>query len=464
MAIHNIELGRPYYCREETTGSHYAGLLKIEQDNIEVRLFSFGKSFHIKLDWLVLRTEENNVITLLDNISGGRGTNSWVRGVPIHFIRILSNFALAGRTPWNPIDLARHIQFSVENSSDTLLHVETHDKVANSKFGADVQNKIFSKRISDMEITAWYSVSGSTEFEHPTKIEPILSIDFDDGHSPLDCRGRAQMVVRFFSAVLGARTRALDVNISRSTMEEQAQATTEKDVKEHYRIFELRLSADERPRDKDLWAGQQFSHSRNDEELNALINCLTVWIEREGAWKSASILMLEAMSLSNEMSPNRLINACKWFEQIPSTKPAQVIRDTDAKTIADAANIKAIELGYRSIANRLLGALKAIRTETRAEQISRSVAEITKAFGNSIFDGEINGYLEKAYAFRGQMAHGHFSPETDAAYYEFAKSIHAMESICYLLTIKDLPMTGAGRERIKRLPIVRNYSLSYIPS
>jgi hypothetical protein len=40
--------------------------------------------------------------------------------------------------------------------------------------------------------------------------------------------------------------------------------------------------------------------------------------------------------------------------------------------------------------------------------------------------------------------------------------VHAMECICYLLTIKDLPMLDVGKKRVRGNPIVQNYLSGWI--
>ncbi len=63
----------------------------------------------------------------------------------------------------------------------------------------------------------------------------------------------------------------------------------------------------------------------------------------------------------------------------------------------------------------------------------------------------------KAMRFRGKVAHGAFEPVDDAEYLAFTRSVYAIEALCYLLTIKDLPMTDEGAKRALGIQIVANY-------
>jgi hypothetical protein len=62
---------------------------------------------------------------------------------------------------------------------------------------------------------------------------------------------------------------------------------------------------------------------------------------------------------------------------------------------------------------------------------------------------------------RGKAAHGYFSPEDDAEFRAFVKSVCAMEALCFLLTACDLSITAAGVERAQSNPFIRDYRRAY---
>lgn len=62
--------------------------------------------------------------------------------------------------------------------------------------------------------------------------------------------------------------------------------------------------------------------------------------------------------------------------------------------------------------------------------------------------------LMRALTYRNQEAHS-FVAEGTADIKPLYASISAMEALCYLLTIKDLPMSGKGRQRALSSRMVR---------
>ena len=91
------------------------------------------------------------------------------------------------------------------------------------------------------------------------------------------------------------------------------------------------------------------------------------------------------------------------------------------------------------------------------ERFKRLHGSICTRFGNAALHESAIEYLLKAMQFRGEVAHGHFIPIDEAEHRTFEKSIYAMEALCYLLTIRDLPMSEGGRQRAVKQQIVANY-------
>lgn len=170
--------------------------------------------------------------------------------------------------------------------------------------------------------------------------------------------------------------------------------------------------------------------------------------------------MMHSLTLRQQISADRLLTACKWFEEIPLTRAQPAIADDHIELIAQAAAQKGSDLGYAAIKNRITGALKSIRTESNEDRFSRLLNTVERKFGESIFDAVILTHLKRALEFRGKSAHGHFSPADDAEYRAFVKSICATEALCSLLTACDFPITSAGIERARSNPFVRDYRLA----
>jgi hypothetical protein len=211
-----------------------------------------------------------------------------------------------------------------------------------------------------------------------------------------------------------------------------------------------------------LWVGGSPVRSWNDQELASFRECLAAWMNRAPDWRKPNTLMVMSFGLKNTISSERLINACRWFEDIPIAKAQFVLSSADIEAISAAAAEKARELGLDPlICNRIAGAIKRIRAETSEQQFSRLIAIVERKFGSGILPQDAVGHLKRALFFRGRSAHGHFNPESDAEFRAFSKSTRAMEALCYLLTVLDLPINGAGIERMRSNPLIQDYRTSH---
>jgi len=133
----------------------------------------------------------------------------------------------------------------------------------------------------------------------------------------------------------------------------------------------------------------------------------------------------------------------------------------DIDKIAAVAAAEAERLGHGEFKERVAGVIRGqLKTETNAQRFERLVASVRKRFGKNAFGKTIVEDLVQATKFRAKAAHGHFSPADDKEFRLFIKCTYAMEALCYLLTIRDLPMKPAGAKRAAGTEIVSNHWLS----
>ena len=207
-----------------------------------------------------------------------------------------------------------------------------------------------------------------------------------------------------------------------------------------------------------MWVGHAFAHVRNDEHLTEFLNCLRQWVERDDAWSAATNLMMGAFRLQSTMSGERLLNACKWLEEIPGADSEMAVSDEDINAIALVAAAEAEKRGHKEYGPRIAGVIRGqLKKESNAERFVRLHKEICARYGDNALPVDAIPHLLKAMQYRGRVAHGHYEHEDEADYQAFAKSVYAMEAICYLLTIKDLPISDEGAKRAAGQPIVANY-------
>lgn len=167
MARDEIEVGKEYFCREETSGKGLAGTFRIEESKIEARLHSFDKPFFLKQKSIVLRLENNRFVTLYDSYSsGGAGGSHDLREPKLstYTCRVAANIAIIGRDSWSETDPIRQVHFDIAHTDDLLHHIKKFDAIADAKLGKSPDPTICELKVGGVKISAWYAASGSFDF------------------------------------------------------------------------------------------------------------------------------------------------------------------------------------------------------------------------------------------------------------------------------------------------------------
>ncbi|WP_342237161.1 hypothetical protein [Inquilinus sp. OTU3971] len=266
--------------------------------------------------------------------------------------------------------------------------------------------------------------------------------------------------IDFISFCVGAKLTPQDIHIDRLSRAEEVAAVERQTYRGDYSVFYVWPEAEIDARD--LWVGGSPVRAWDEEELSGLRACLLAWMGRVNVWKKSYAMMTGSFALRNTVSTERLINACRWFEEIPIASAQSALSDAHMDAIANAATECAEKLGHPSaIRERITGAISRIKAESAEAHFTRLVTMIEKAFGKSILPQNAVLHLRRAIHLRGKSAHKHFDPKSDEEFRAFTKSILAMEAVCYLLTALDLPMLEMGKERMRHNALVKDYSLAY---
>lgn len=461
MTTDGIEIGRSYFCREETSGAGRSGTFRIDEDSMAAQLHSFDEPFFLNQRSVVLRLENNRFVTLHDIYSGGVPGSSHDSREPqlsSYTCRIAGNIAIIGRDAWHETDSIRHVDFDIAHTDDLLRHKNKFDAVADAKLGKHPDPMIFELKVAGIKVSAWYTASGNFNFKRATNIGLRYSVEFDEPTTMRTYLHWVECIVQFVSAALGHRFVPSRIEVSRLCWDDVLKAIEAQTYLGNYAITYIWPQT---PLPKySLWVGHAFAHVWDDREMRNFVDCLRAWIERYDAWKNATNLMMAAFTLRNVISPERLLTACKWLEEIPGAGTEVAVCADHIEKIASAAAAKAEQLGHAAFKERVAGVIKGqLKTETNAQRFARLVATLQKRFGMSAFSKTIIEDLVQATKFRAKAAHGHFTPSDDSEFARFTKCIYAMEAFCYLLTIRDLPMKPAGAKRASGAEIVRNYSL-----
>ena len=391
----NIEKGKPVHCIETVTGRNLTGALLISADEIRADLYSYANYFQVNVDQPVfLTTETGQIASLHASIDMGTGTTSRHNRRTYHQV-IISNVAVVGHDQWTNTDAVKKVSFIVEHSMVLLRHKDKVKALGSTRHPNKDDFTIFKDAASGMTFGAWYGATYSMEFDAPKKLWPTFDIEFDEPKSIRDYIKHVSNYVAFISFCLGVKLKPDNIRISRLSHDEMMaaiEAGTYVDSHEVHYVW-----PDEKIETRDSWAGGAPIHAGDEEELAALRACLLTWMNRADVWEKPYNMMMTSFALKNVISAERLITACRWFEDIPIAQSQNALSDEDIIAIAAVATLKAEELRHPSIIrNRIEGAIKRIRAESAEERFSRLVAKIEEQFGKGILPENVIMHLKRA--------------------------------------------------------------------
>lgn len=441
------------HCIELNTGKAFSGNVKIGTDEIRVDLHGYGTVPGLEdQSAIFLKTERNRVISLHSVVTSGGGQHGLES--PVHHERIYANIAVEGYAKWEEKDPVKRVAFRLKNAEQLLMHKDKDETLA-SRLTSGSDGDLFRQQVEGITVSARYSGVWHGGRKEPTEAWTELEIEFSEEATVFNYIESVMTVVRFFSFCLGTALKPSQIRIYKQKMAERLQALENKQEAEE---FEVHYVWPEPPvEDLDTWVGGSPVRAWDDEQVADLCKCLEAWMARSAAWKNSSILMMGALSSKREMSVDRLMQACKWFEEIPLTKLQQSIQEKHLGEIAAVAVAKATELGYGPIEPRIQGALRSIKTERNEDRFNRLVEAVRARFGAKVLNDSVTADLMKAIALRGKGAHGHLDASSEHEFKEFGRAVYAMEALAWLLTALELPMNTEGVEAVNSNPLVRDY-------
>jgi hypothetical protein len=431
----------------------------IDPDEMAATLYSFEKlAPETNNSITTIRLENNLIASLHESFSVGVSTSHRFSG-SVYSNKIIANVVVLGRTAWKPLDAVRSARFTIEHSEDLMHHTDKFSAIADAEMGKMPDSTLLDLSAKGVNVKVSYSASFISPFRRPTKIGISYSIEFQHSTEIKTYLSIVTCIVQFVSAAMGFKCVPSDINISSLNYVDFVAAVNDRSyIGDHevYYIWPVKKP------DQKVWVGNSFVHARNDVELVALVDVLRAWIMRDAQWRSATNMMMEVFRFDREISSQRLLNACKWLEEIPGATSNISVSADDIDRIASVAAAEAARLGHSGFKERIAGVIRGqLKTESNVERFQRLHAAVCSRFGEQTLPGDAIPCLLKAMKFRGRVAHGAFEPADEEENKAFVRSIYAMEALCYLLTIKDLPMSDAGATRVSGIEIVANYRNCY---
>jgi hypothetical protein len=361
-----IESGKPLHCVELVTGEDLTGTVLISNEELRADIYSYTDHFHIKGEHpLFLQTETNEIVSLHSNITTIAGTRS--RNIAPQRVtyrqEILSNVAVVGHDPWTAEDGVKRVSFEVKHTKQLMQHERKVKAIGRKRFPAEEHLTIFSDAAQGMTLRAWYGATYGMEFDAPKELWPTFGIEFDKPRGIQDYIVHVSDYVNFLSFCFGVQLKPSAIRIDRLSFAQMMNAVEKHeypgDHEVHYVWPELEVD------NRDLWVGGSPVRSWDDEELASFRECLAAWMNRAAIWRRPNALMMTCFGLKNVVSSERLLNACRWLEDIPIAKAQPVLSSSDIDAIVAVATAKAQGLGHdATIGDRVAGAIRWVRAET----------------------------------------------------------------------------------------------------
>lgn len=458
-----LERGRLYHCRELSEGQ--TGHFSISDMGMTLELFDYERFFHLERHQVVhVRLETSRSASLHNTVPAGMGRShiglQSSHPITTYNAKVHANTVVLGDAIWNADDPIRRTWFHIPKTKELVWHPPRIRRLArHSLTMRPIDTELFDVRSRDLRVRCWYGGTGSFELGL-NDWWPIFEIEFDTPRRLDTYLADIHRLLRFFSAAAGFQLTPSEIGISRLTREEFLARLGQGCDSESHQVEYMWPEAEVQR--SDLHARNSFVCAFNAGEISAMAACLGSWLGRSEEWEEASTLMMGSLGLHDEVSGDRLLMACRWLEKIPGAGAVRSLSDEDLAAITNAAMEEA-ERRRLKLSERIRGALRLLRSEANSERFARLVRSLQNRFRDAGFDAETINQLRRAQQLRGTIAHGLYDPSAGQSL-ELQRSFTAVEAVCYLLMIRDLPMTAKGRKRAISSRLVRDHRYTKMAS
>lgn len=447
MAQNDIEIGDAIACRDQAT--EQAGVLHVETDRVWAEFVGFGSRPNVNVDApIYLHTSKALVVSLFRNVDISPSMPFWRRGEvgTIYHQRIVANLAISGVSAWTAGSKARSVSFRVGPECDFLWPRDRAEEIADLSSDSMPDQTIFTMDTADGKLSMDLALQGDRLRGKWTPTQSWLTIHFDEGAEPETCIERVGYLVSLFSLLAWH-----DLRIEEMTLQHV-------DAPPRTHPHRVLLVGSERTPHKRSINPIAIS-ADNDEDREVLQSVVRTWLDRQSAWDESTGLMLAALRRFNNVSAERALDACRWYEVIERAAPGDRNDERPAAMdkVADAAVAKAIECKLEGYEAWIRDRLSAVRGEPRKMRVSRLAEGINDWLGDDLFDDTGIDMIMAAYAARHRTGHGTLGPLRGMGVRKLWGDIVAMETFCALRTVADLPFSGNGMTWLRMHPLVRAF-------
>lgn len=446
-------------CVDLTTGKSIQGIIGFnEQDILELNLTSFFGDFEAyRHDTIDLALENTKYMTL-------RGCVMSSHNKKFHFIEpnrttystcILSNMGIVGPSLWQEHDHALIVRFSIPEAAYVL---QSRNHIINAmKVGTDEWNPnsiLLSFDVPGGQAKIFYASKLTSSSVVAEEVEPRFEIEFSEKKTLQDVQYVINGIVSFFSFCMGIPMSPTNIMINKHSETEIEEAINsnivldDHEVVGQYRQFPID--------DVEIESATSPFNASEPDSLLLFKDAITLWLQRQDQWFEAYSVLMGTLKHRRSISGDRLISACRWLEEIPDVASINVMNEVEFLQIVSAARFAAKSLGLTSLNDRISNGLKNIKKETSKQRFHRICSELKLTSKYGIEHQSMVRKLANALAIRGRVAHRSYSGKITE---ELNESILAIEALCFLLTVRDLPSDDKSLILIKKHRMVDMYRM-----
>lgn len=450
-----IEHGKRHICRVLDQLQNLHGAFVIRNGEIEASLTSFEGSISLDADHpIFLQLEDLSIVSLYWNFDT-KGYRVGLESTVDHRM-IISNLALIGDDTWCAQDLVKRATLRVPTADALFKTSELYKKIMKSDFLHLDMEPILITKTPDFEVHLTFTIKGDGYHDNPTAADPIFELRFEHGVKLLELLRAVTCLEQFISCLSGKVHYTDSLTISRyseSDIEERLER--EEPVSGHilYRYYDKNRATPDY-----LSLYETAVNLISPDSRQVFDAALYSWIENYSDIEVAASYMMRALQTQNILSSDRLLNAWKWFESIPVTKPRRQVKKEDARAVGKLVSAELRKMGYEiPVADRAASAVSKVSLESNRDRFQRLVDFVKEGYGESIIDQSMVDWLLAAYAQRGPAAHG-VGNVSSTEFDLMELSIDALEAMCTLLLLDMVDLPVDERARVGQHPLLDSYN------
>ncbi|MBU2978913.1 hypothetical protein [Alteromonas sp. C1M14] len=426
-------------CREKSSGKNFPATFDTRNNDICAEVYNWEEFYSFDNGELILEDTNVNFISLHNCIispsaicrSGKRYNKNIVH----------SDSAVIGPSPWGISDKIKRIHFSIDEALELFSNGNILIDFVHKYRNGDFNSSLFSIAVSGYKITFNISFGINSDLN----VDPIIKginccVEFNEPINLEDIHNGIWCVLSFVTLCLGNTILPKNVSISRCTYDKWNEH-----IEQNYQE-DFKLSMHEV-----MWVdqrfGERFKQSRmalyrvnTEDEMDLFAAALKVWVQlTDTDWGDASRHMHRTLSLNqNHFTSERALNAFRWLESIPTFLPKKLGRDNVIDDLVNLVIEKTSEYDFIQDRGRINGLLSKLNYETFRKQIDRTIQELSLEFPLLDTIPSITAHLINSRLVRAKAAHGLLDWKVKDKIDPF-KSVIALETLCFLLTMKELP-------------------------